>query len=105
MPKPKGGRGQRAPYQTKLMRVPVPLEQQINELVERYQDYLDSEGEVDVDNPPQLFEGEQNNFIDLCASLDKLINKINAMETGYKSNSFSQGIKDIKQILIQACNR
>lgn len=45
MPKPKGGRGQKARYQTKLMRVPMPL-QQINELV-RYQDYLDANPEAD----------------------------------------------------------
>ena len=36
MPKPKGGRGKKAPYDTKLARIPVPLAEQINQLVERY---------------------------------------------------------------------
>ena len=55
MPKPKGGRGQKARYQTKLMRVPMPLEQQINELV-RYQDYLDANPEADASDPPNLID-------------------------------------------------
>ncbi len=52
MTKPKGGRGRKAPYQTKLMRVPVPMKAPVLQLVERYQSYLDSGG--DALNPPML---------------------------------------------------
>lgn len=99
MPKPKGGRGHKAPYQTKLMRIPVPLEQQVNQLVELYQDYLDSDEEVDVDNPPQLLSTQQNDFTHLYQSLTKLVNKIG--QPKYKPNSFSEGIKDILQLITQ----
>ena len=99
MPKPKGGRGQRAPYQTKLMRIPVPLEQQIGELVERYQKYLDSSTEPDVNNPPQLLDSTENNFNELYKLLDELAGHVDSKDTGYKANSFTQGIKDIKEII------
>ena len=38
--KPKGGRGKKAPYTAKLMRVPVPIANQVNQLIERYLGYL-----------------------------------------------------------------
>ena len=40
MTKPKGGRGNKAPYETKLMRVPEPLATQVESLCQRYQDFL-----------------------------------------------------------------
>ena len=43
---PKGGRGKKAPYSTKLMRVPVPMKAQVLQLVDRYQSYLDSGGDA-----------------------------------------------------------
>lgn len=36
MPKPKGGRGQTAPYETTHIRVPVPLKLQVEQMVEKY---------------------------------------------------------------------
>lgn len=36
MTKPLGGRGNRAPYQTIQMRVPVPIKDQVNQLIEGY---------------------------------------------------------------------
>ncbi len=52
MTKPKGGRGKKAPYSTKLMRVPVPMKTQVLQLVDRYQSYLSSG--ADALNPPML---------------------------------------------------
>ena len=52
MTKPKGGRGKKAPYSTKLIRVPLPMKNQVKELVERYQTYLSSGG--DALNPSML---------------------------------------------------
>ena len=35
MPKPLGGRGHKAPYQTMTIRIPIDVKQQVDELVER----------------------------------------------------------------------
>lgn len=51
---PKGGRGNTAPYETKQIRVPVPLESQIKELIGRYRQWLS--GEVAADFPPRLLD-------------------------------------------------
>lgn len=64
MPKPKGGRGHAAPYDTKLMRVPVPLSDQAQQLIERYQDFIAGGGEAYA--PPPL--------LDAIAS-DKVVNE------------------------------
>lgn len=36
MVKPVGGRGKKAPYKTKTIRIPVELEDQINALIDEY---------------------------------------------------------------------
>ena len=36
MPKPLGGRGHKAPYQTMTIRIPIDVKQQVDELVERF---------------------------------------------------------------------
>jgi hypothetical protein len=36
MIKPKGGRGQKAPYETAQVRVPVPIKPQVERLIEKY---------------------------------------------------------------------
>jgi hypothetical protein len=40
----KGGRGKKAPYGTKLMRVPEPIANQVENLCQQYQDFLASGG-------------------------------------------------------------
>ena len=62
MTKPKGGRGKKAPYSTKLMRVPVPMKPQVRQLVDRYQSYLASGG--DALNPSMLLGDSEslNNY-------------------------------------------
>jgi hypothetical protein len=54
MPKPKGGRGYKAPYETHQVRIPDPIAPQVHSLIERYQDYLTSDG--DPEKPPQLLD-------------------------------------------------
>lgn len=54
MAKPKGGRGNTVPYETKLVRVPVPLVSQVSELVERYQEWISGGG--NPLNPPPLLD-------------------------------------------------
>ncbi|MEG4009896.1 hypothetical protein QUA41_28585 [Microcoleus sp. Pol11C1] len=50
MSKPKGGRGKKAPYETKLMRVPEPIASQVEALCQCYQNFLVSGG--DPNAPP-----------------------------------------------------
>jgi hypothetical protein len=52
--KPKGGRGKIAPYQTKLMRVPVPVELQVMQLCDRYREFI--EGGGNPQEPPPMLE-------------------------------------------------
>ncbi|MCT7958506.1 hypothetical protein [Laspinema palackyanum] len=52
--KPKGGRGKIAPYQTKLMRVPVPVESQVMQLCDRYREFIESGG--NPEEPPSMLE-------------------------------------------------
>ncbi|MCT7969856.1 hypothetical protein NG799_26425 [Laspinema sp. D1] len=52
--KPKGGRGKKAPYETKLMRVPVPMESQVEELSARYREFVAAGG--NPEQPPSLLE-------------------------------------------------
>ncbi len=48
--KPKGGRGKKAPYHTKLMRVPEPIAPQVEALGLQYQEFIVAGG--DPANPP-----------------------------------------------------
>jgi hypothetical protein len=50
--KPKGGRGKKAPYRTKLMRVPEPIAAQVDALGLQYQEFIAAGG--DPANPPLL---------------------------------------------------
>jgi hypothetical protein len=63
MPKPKGGRGYKAPYETHQVRIPDPIAGQVHSLIERYQDYL--EGGGDAGKPPCLLDQDKpvNRFI------------------------------------------
>ncbi len=58
MEKPKGGRGQTAPYETKQMRVPTPMEPQIQELITRYRDWISESARqrLGSSNPPKLLD-------------------------------------------------
>ena len=52
--KPKGGRGKKAPYQTKQMRVPVPVELQVMQLCDRYREFIEAGGNPEA--PPPMLE-------------------------------------------------
>lgn len=49
----KGGRGKRAPYVCITVRVPVPVREQVFELLSRYHQYLQSP-DADATNPPNF---------------------------------------------------
>ncbi len=48
--KPKGGRGQQAPYETKVMRVPLPLVNQFEQEINEFRD-IAINGIADQDDP------------------------------------------------------
>lgn len=53
--KPKGGRGKKAPYTTIQMRVPTPLKDEVNLLIERYRaEVLSGINVQTADEPDQL---------------------------------------------------
>ena len=75
MPKPKGGRGKKAPYDTKLARIPVPLTEQVNQLVERYQEYVAGGGQPL--SPPILLDEKPVNKI--IPPSGKPVNNLNSL--------------------------
>jgi hypothetical protein len=51
MPKPVGGRGHKAPYQTMTIRIPIDVKEQVEEIVERFRsDNLESTQTDNSDN-------------------------------------------------------
>jgi hypothetical protein len=104
----KGGRGKKAPYESTHSRVPAPLKPQITELINTYQNYVEEGG--DPENPPQFYSKQDTK---INSALDKVTIKlkqlefyVNAKDKGYSANSFSQGIKLLKEIfdLLKAVN-
>jgi hypothetical protein len=55
MSQQRGGRGKKAPYETKLMRVPEPIANQVENLCQQYQDFLVSGG--NPVEPPSFLVG------------------------------------------------
>jgi hypothetical protein len=74
MPKPKGGRGKAAPYQTRQVRVPEPIIVQVDNLIEEYQTYIISGG--DPLNPPDFLNKPVNKFIQKQEIVDILQNAL-----------------------------
>lgn len=65
MDKPRGGRGHTAPYETKQMRVPTALENQVQELVSRYRHWISQAGYssgIGANNPPSLLDKPVDKF-------------------------------------------
>jgi hypothetical protein len=97
MPKPIGGRGKIAPYHTKLVRIPVPVVSQVNQLVERYQDYIAEGGEAI--NPPQLLDLKPVNSFEqptelLLSSAGELLNGLRSLNPKSKAT-----LKDVEILL------
>lgn len=80
MPKPKGGRGNTVPYETKLVRIPVPLVDQVSQLVERYQEFLAEGG--DPRNPPPLLDS-----LPFDKPVNKLIKSVNQFSSQYREEA------------------
>ncbi|AUC62466.1 hypothetical protein AA637_15525 (plasmid) [Cyanobacterium sp. HL-69] len=70
---------------TKLIRIPVALEKQVLDYAHQLDDGVTTSSDSIVTN-------------DLQEELMKLMAKVNDMEKGYKSNSASQLVKDLKAL-------
>lgn len=62
MNKPIGGRGKKAPYDTALVRVPVPIKPEIEDLIERYRNSV-------LNNSEEIKANSSNNEIENCLVL------------------------------------
>lgn len=56
MTKPLGGRGQKAPYQTKSKRIPIALEQEIDAMIEAYRSLIIDGIEISKSNDILSFD-------------------------------------------------
>jgi hypothetical protein len=85
MPKPKGGRGYKAPYETHQIRVPDPIANQVHKLIESYQEYINNDG--NPNEPPEFISDNKpvNRFIDEIETLrnnnSQLLEKIQDINT------------------------
>jgi hypothetical protein len=95
MPKPKGGRGYKAPYETHQVRIPDPIAPQVHSLVERYQDYLANGG--NPEKPPQLLD--QAKPVDRFKSKKAEINEILQEALKLKANAGGAIKKEIEKVL------
>lgn len=99
MPKPKGGRGYKAPYNSHQVRVPDPIIPQVHSLIERYQDYIAAGG--DAVKPPQLLD--QNKPVDNFTSKveDLELAKVTLREAlKLKANAGGAIKKEIEKVLL-----
>ena len=94
--KPKGGRGKKAPYTAKLMRVPVPIANQVNRLIERYLGYLSSGGQA---AEPPLLLGSVKLINSLNKSVNTLIKGVNNLsDKDVNELNSKQTDKEIKTV-------
>lgn len=95
MPKPKGGRGKAAPYQTRQVRVPEPIINQVDQLIEQYQDCIASGG--DSKHPPSFIQGE-NKPVDKFIDIEQIVNILQEA-LKLKANAGGAIKKKIKEVL------
>lgn len=54
MPKPVGGRGKRAPYETVQMRVPLPIKSEVEQLIASYRNQVLQADSAAESDPPDM---------------------------------------------------
>lgn len=62
MIKPVGGRGKKAPYETVMVRTPIPVKPQVEKLIENYKASISVDGNVE-------FTNSKSSTIDDCIEL------------------------------------
>ena len=102
--KPKGGRGKKAPYRTKLMRVPEPIAAQVDALGLQYQEFIAAGG--NPANPPFFVVERIQKQPDAVkqkrtrAAVDKLTEKTSSELTEKTSSEFVEAEKLSKEELL-----
>lgn len=96
MDKPLGGRGLKAPYETKQMRVPVKLEPQIHELIDRFRDWIADScpSGIGLSELPKLLDKAVDK---LQYERDSLEQKVNQLHT--RNGALNLEIAELKEQL------
>jgi hypothetical protein len=95
-----GGRGHKAPYDTKMARVPVPLSSQVAQLINQYHDFVANGG--DPNNPSTFLASDKpvNNFEsenqELRNKLSEALNKIEELQASKPVNSFESNLEKVR---------
>lgn len=95
-----GGRGKIAPYKSKLMRVPCPLEEQVSEMKNRYCNYL-KKPYADINKVPRFLKKKYIRRDDRSMVAIRLTNLIEALELDIHKESrpyIAQVIEELKEI-------
>jgi len=119
MTKPVGGRGKKAPYETIQMRVPVPIKDRVNELINQFRDGALTGAEADISDSTaelenlkqqiqnlnttlEISETEKQNLNTALQDANQRINNLNTalmsaqseiqnLSTSFKANKDSEG--------------
>lgn len=96
-----GGRGHKAPYETKMARVPVPLATQVAQIVNQYHNYVADGG--DAESPPLFTSKPVNNFEqenkELREKLDAAMARIDELEASKAVNNFEAENNELREQL------
>lgn len=95
-----GGRGKTAPYKSKLMRVPCPLEPQVLELKKRYCNYL-KKRYADINKVPRFLSKKYVCRDDRSMVAIRLTNLIGEIESNDSKGSrayLQEVLKELKKI-------
>ena len=84
----KGGRGVKAPYESTIKRVPVPLAETVDELIEEYRCKLVT------GNDDKPVTGKQA----VMNRLEIILNSVASEEPGYKPKSATRLVKELLEL-------
>ena len=93
MVKPVGGRGHTAPYKTMVVRIPIDLQERVEEMVEKFRDDLEM-GITSVD---------QDN--DKISKLSRIIDKYKLASKSSRDWTKCNQLIDELEAEIQSCNK
>ena len=90
MSKPVGGRGHKAPYQTMIVRIPINVKEQVEEIVERFRS-----GDLEV---AKIDDSDLNRISQLTAIIERYTNLSNQGDRCDRSRlekkSAGKGLRD-----------
>ena len=99
----KGGRGHVAPYQTKMERVPVPMQPQVKVLVESYREFISVGGDPNL--PPDFLSATpaidqlQQQLAEIKKQRDELDFELNELHG--QNGNLNLKVETLKQALVE----